>query len=57
MGTPFGVTSADAAAPVAVIAPIALPSTAGGEGCAGVEKVRSGPFVVPPALVATTRAW
>ena len=55
VATPFGVTEPVTVAPVVVTAPAAVPVTDG----AGVPvvKTRSGPFVVPPALVATRRAW
>ena len=51
----FGFTLPDTVAPDVVTDPTDVALTDGGT--SPVVKVRSGPFVVPPALVATRRAW
>ena len=55
MATPFGLTLPDTVAPEVVTDPATVLVTDGGT--CPVVNVRSGPFVVPPALTATTRAW
>ena len=55
MARRFAFTLPDTVAPLVVTDPTEVPVTEGGT--SPVVKVRSGPFVVPPALVATRRAW
>ena len=51
----FGLTLPETVAPLVVTEPTDVPATDGAT--SPVVKTRSGPFVVPPALVATRRAW
>ncbi len=51
----MGFTLPEIVAPEVVTEPAAVPLTDGGR--SPVVNVRSGPFVVPPALTATSRAW
>ena len=55
MATRLGLTLPAIVAPPVVTDPADVPVTEGGR--SPVVKVRSGPFVVPPALVAMRRAW
>ncbi len=55
MATRLGFTLPETVAPPVVIEPADVPETDGG--MSPVVKIRSGPYVVPPALTATSRAW